>query len=77
MRRARLEALIATAALDALIPLALLGVAAPGAQYMIVVLSHASSDVFAKQWHDARPGTAITYRLSEPLAPGGARTRRP
>lgn len=25
-----------------------------GAQYMIVVLSHASSDVFAKQWHDAR-----------------------
>ena len=25
-----------------------------GAQYMIVVLSHASSDVFAKQWHDAQ-----------------------
>ncbi|MFM7698876.1 MAG: ABC transporter substrate-binding protein, partial [Limnohabitans sp.] len=24
------------------------------AQYMIVVLSHASSDVFAKQWHDAQ-----------------------
>ena len=25
-----------------------------GAQYMIVILSHASSDVFAKQWHDSR-----------------------
>ena len=25
-----------------------------GAQYMIVVLSHASSDVFAKQWYDAQ-----------------------
>ena len=25
-----------------------------GAQYMIVVLSHGSSDVFAKQWHDAQ-----------------------
>jgi branched-chain amino acid transport system substrate-binding protein len=25
-----------------------------GAQYMIVILSHASSDVFAKQWYDAR-----------------------
>jgi branched-chain amino acid transport system substrate-binding protein len=25
-----------------------------GAQYMVVVLSHASSDVFAKQWHDAQ-----------------------
>ena len=25
-----------------------------GAQYMVVVLSHASSDIFAKQWHDSR-----------------------
>ena len=25
-----------------------------GAQYMIVILSHGSSDVFAKQWHDAQ-----------------------
>ncbi|NBX89173.1 MAG: ABC transporter substrate-binding protein, partial [Betaproteobacteria bacterium] len=25
-----------------------------GAQYMVVILSHASSDVFAKQWHDAQ-----------------------
>jgi branched-chain amino acid transport system substrate-binding protein len=25
-----------------------------GAQYLIVILSHASSDVFAKQWHDSR-----------------------
>ncbi|HEY5324715.1 MAG TPA: ABC transporter substrate-binding protein [Caldimonas sp.] len=25
-----------------------------GAQYMVVILSHASSDIFAKQWHDAR-----------------------
>jgi branched-chain amino acid transport system substrate-binding protein len=25
-----------------------------GAQYMIVILSHASSDIFAKQWHDSR-----------------------
>lgn len=25
-----------------------------GAQYMVVILSHASSDVFAKQWYDAR-----------------------
>lgn len=25
-----------------------------GAQYLVVILSHASSDVFAKQWHDAR-----------------------
>jgi branched-chain amino acid transport system substrate-binding protein len=25
-----------------------------GAQYLIVVLSHASSDVFAKQWYDSR-----------------------
>ena len=25
-----------------------------GAQYMIVVLSHASSDIFAKQWYDSR-----------------------
>ena len=25
-----------------------------GAQYMIVLLSHGSSDVFAKQWHDAQ-----------------------
>ena len=25
-----------------------------GAQYLIVVLSHASSDIFAKQWHDSR-----------------------
>lgn len=25
-----------------------------GAQFMIVVLSHASSDIFAKQWHDSR-----------------------
>ncbi|WP_228536283.1 ABC transporter substrate-binding protein [Noviherbaspirillum malthae] len=25
-----------------------------GAQYLIVILSHASSDTFAKQWHDAR-----------------------
>lgn len=25
-----------------------------GAQYLVVVLSHASSDVFAKQWYDAR-----------------------
>lgn len=25
-----------------------------GAQYLIVILSHASSDVFAKQWYDAR-----------------------
>jgi len=25
-----------------------------GAQYMLVILSHASSDVFAKQWYDAR-----------------------
>jgi branched-chain amino acid transport system substrate-binding protein len=24
------------------------------AQYLVVVLSHASSDIFAKQWHDAR-----------------------
>jgi len=25
-----------------------------GAEYLVVILSHASSDVFAKQWHDAR-----------------------
>lgn len=25
-----------------------------GAQYLVVILSHASSDVFAKQWYDAR-----------------------
>ena len=25
-----------------------------GAQYMVVVLSHASSDIFAKQWYDSR-----------------------
>jgi branched-chain amino acid transport system substrate-binding protein len=25
-----------------------------GAQYMVVVLSHASSDIFAKQWHDSQ-----------------------
>jgi branched-chain amino acid transport system substrate-binding protein len=25
-----------------------------GAQYLIVILSHASSDIFAKQWHDSR-----------------------
>jgi len=25
-----------------------------GAQYLVVILSHASSDIFAKQWHDAR-----------------------
>lgn len=25
-----------------------------GAQYLVVVLSHASSDIFAKQWYDAR-----------------------
>ena len=25
-----------------------------GAQYLVVVLSHASSDIFAKQWHDSR-----------------------
>ena len=25
-----------------------------GAQYMVVILSHASSDIFAKQWYDAR-----------------------
>ncbi len=25
-----------------------------GAEFMVVILSHASSDVFAKQWHDAR-----------------------
>jgi branched-chain amino acid transport system substrate-binding protein len=25
-----------------------------GAQYLIVVLSHASSDIFVKQWHDAQ-----------------------
>ncbi len=25
-----------------------------GAQFLVVILSHASSDVFAKQWHDAR-----------------------
>ena len=25
-----------------------------GAQYMVVILSHASSDIFAKQWHDAQ-----------------------
>ncbi|KRB87463.1 ABC transporter substrate-binding protein [Noviherbaspirillum sp. Root189] len=29
-------------------------VRASGAQYLIVILSHASSDTFAKQWHDAR-----------------------
>ncbi len=29
-------------------------VKASGAQYLIVILSHASSDVFAKQWYDAR-----------------------
>lgn len=30
-----------------------------GAQYLIVILSHASSDVFAKQWYDAR--TPVPY----------------
>ena len=25
-----------------------------GAQYMVVILSHASSDIFAKQWYDSR-----------------------
>jgi len=25
-----------------------------GAQYLVVILSHASSDVFAKQWYDSR-----------------------
>ena len=25
-----------------------------GAQYLVVILSHASSDIFAKQWHDSR-----------------------
>ncbi len=29
-------------------------VKASGAQYMVVVLSHASSDIFAKQWYDSR-----------------------
>jgi branched-chain amino acid transport system substrate-binding protein len=29
-------------------------VKASGAQYLIVILSHASSDVFVKQWHDAQ-----------------------
>ncbi|HYF57512.1 MAG TPA: ABC transporter substrate-binding protein [Burkholderiaceae bacterium] len=29
-------------------------VRASNAQYLIVILSHASSDIFAKQWHDAR-----------------------
>ncbi len=29
-------------------------VKASGAQYLVVILSHASSDVFAKQWYDAR-----------------------
>lgn len=29
-------------------------VKASGAQYLVVVLSHGSSDVFAKQWHDAQ-----------------------
>lgn len=91
MRRARLEALIATAALDALIPLALLGVAAPGAAMATpaATASNTADEPGAgatgaapreptrpSPWHDARPGTAITYRLSEPLAPGGARTRR-
>jgi branched-chain amino acid transport system substrate-binding protein len=34
-------------------------VKASGAQYLIVNLSHASSDVFAKQWYDAR--TPVPY----------------
>lgn len=29
-------------------------VKASGAQYLIVILSHASSDIFVKQWHDAQ-----------------------
>jgi branched-chain amino acid transport system substrate-binding protein len=29
-------------------------VKASGAQYLIIVLSHASSDIFVKQWHDAQ-----------------------
>ena len=29
-------------------------VKASGAQYLVVILSHASSDMFAKQWYDAQ-----------------------
>ncbi len=95
MRRARLDALIATAALGALGPLARLGVAAPGvaeaaaAAATPAAASNTGNTASAgtagaapraptrpSPWHDARPGAAITYRLSEPLASGGARTRR-
>lgn len=88
MRRARLAALIATAALGAPAPLALLAGAAPDTARAAPAAaaadtSGAGASGAARRdpsrpspWHDARPGTAITYRLSEPIATGGVRRHR-
>ena len=44
------------------------------AQFLVVILSHASSDVFAKQWYDAREEVAV-HRFDVDAAVGDGEAR--
>ena len=47
-----------------------------GSQYLLIILSHAASDVFVKQWYDAKVPVADRRHRREEPGRGFLQTRR-